>query len=147
LSKAEIRVKGVKEVNHHISLVACENLPDIDLSDPTISWNCEKVGICGKGLTRRIYTWALDAPGIKYEPNVGYKLSGNTDLNYLVVNSHYNDAIEVGYVDNETAYRLKMTKQELEYQVGVYTLGDNGYIPAHRESNIIYLNFKELIRF
>ena len=30
-----------------------------------------------------------------------------------------------------------MTKQDLRYQVGVYTLGDNGLISAQRESNFI----------
>jgi len=57
------------------------------------------------------------------------------------MNVHYNDKVPVGYVDNQTAYLLKMTKQKLDYQVGVYTLGDNGSIPPHRESNSIKFIF------
>jgi len=134
-------IDGIKEINHHISLVACESIPNIDTSDRSRSWNCHRHGICGEGTNRRLYTWALDAPGIKYEPNVGLRLSGNTKLNYIVMNVHYNDKVPVGYVDNQTAYLLKMTKQKLDYQVGVYTLGDNGSIPPHRESNSIKFIF------
>jgi len=53
---------------------------------------------------------------------------------------HYNDKVPVGYVDNQTAYLLKMTKQKLDYQVGVYKVGDHGIIPPHQESNNIVKN-------
>lgn len=130
----DIQINGIKEINHHISLIGCETIPDFDRLDNDNSWNCGEIGICGGSRkTRRIYTWALDAQGINMQPGVGYKVSGNTGLNYLVIQAHYNDKVEVGYSDSKTAYVLQMTSQKLPYQTGVYTLGDNGQIPAKHE--------------
>ena len=68
---------------------------------------------CGEGATKIIYTWALDAQGIKFEPGVGFKVSGDTNLNYFVIESHYNFNLPLGYSDSQTAYVLKMTRQQL----------------------------------
>ena len=68
---------------------------------------------CGAGSTKIIYTWALDAQGIKFERGVGLKVSGDTNLNYFVIESHYNFKLPLGYSDRQTAYVLKMTRQQL----------------------------------
>jgi hypothetical protein len=112
-------------------LAACQTLPNFVHSKYDNSWSCHQT--CGAGSTKIIYTWALDAQGIKFERGVGLKVSGDTNLNYFVIESHYNFKLPLGYSDRQTAYVLKMTRQQLPYQAGVYTLVDNGYIPAKYE--------------
>jgi len=143
----EIKIEGIKEINHHISLVGCETLEkNLLIQEDGNSWDCHKQAACGPGESRRIYTWALDAEGVTHEKGVGYKVSGNTKLNYLVINSHYNDKVRVNFVDNNTAYNLKMTFEKLPYQVGVYTLGVDGSIPPGIEKyhmdSACQVNFK-----
>jgi hypothetical protein len=43
---------------------------------------------------------------------VGIKVSGQTHLNYLVLQIHYNDKVPIGYVDNKSAYYISLTTQE-----------------------------------
>lgn len=116
-----LQILGNKEIDHHMTITACENV-----EKPCF-------GSCAPGRKRRLYTWALDADGIKFEKGVGFKVSGNTRLNYLVLQVHYNDKVPVGYLDTESAYLLTLTYQHLPYQVGVYTLGDEGFVPARQE--------------
>lgn len=115
-------------------MVACEHLDNFEMQTKGGSvWDCGKQGVCA-GKSRRLYTWALDAEGVNYEKGVGYRVSGDTGLRYLAIQSHYNDRIKPGeLIDNDTSYELTLTTQDLPYQVGVYTLGDNGHIPPRQE--------------
>jgi hypothetical protein len=72
----------------------------------------------------------LNAVGVEFEPGVGFKVGGDSNLNYLVIQSHYNFKLPIGFKDSHTAYVLNMTRQQLPYQVGNYMLVTDGYIPA-----------------
>lgn len=53
-----------------MTITACQRLPDpldIMLQEDSNSWDAKRFGICGRGKSRRLYTWALDADGIKFE--------------------------------------------------------------------------------
>lgn len=39
------------------------------------------------------------------------RVGGDTKLNYMVLQVHYNDKVPVGYVDNESAYVVTFTTQ------------------------------------
>lgn len=42
---------------------------------------------------------------------VGIRVGGNTGLNYLVLQIHYNDKVPIGFVDNKSAYIVTFTTQ------------------------------------
>lgn len=51
-----------------MTITACENLDDdLELQEESNSWDSHDFGICAGGKIRRLYTWALDADGIKFE--------------------------------------------------------------------------------
>lgn len=124
-----LQILGNMKLDHHMTVTSCENIDPAGRHGDSFDCN----NSCYPGEKRRLFTWALDADGIKFEKGVGFKVSGNTRLNYLVLQVHYNGDIPVGYIDTESAYLLTMTYQHLPYQVGVYTLGDNGLIPPKQE--------------
>jgi hypothetical protein len=115
-----------------MTLMGCENLPKIKSSKYTNSWDCEN-RMCGHGKSKRLYTWALNAKGVEFLDGVGIRVGGDTHLNYLVVQVHYN--IESNEEDSISSYRLQMTSQDLPYQVGIYNIGNNGFIPPKLKSN------------
>lgn len=123
---------------HHMTLTACKDKPNVgEYQEDSNTWNCDEGGfeVCGldketgEEYSRRVYTWSLDAKGIDFPDGVGYRVGGDTNLYYLVVQVHYANELAEGEKDSLSSYVLKMTDQELPYQVGVYTLGDDGYIP------------------
>jgi len=66
--KVRIEIIGQKEVNHHMTLLACESLPEgHKLQEDSNSWDFNEFGSCGKGKNIHLYNWALDADGIQFE--------------------------------------------------------------------------------
>jgi len=129
----ELEIIGNRSVNHHMSLGLLRDIYDMDYQENGNTIDCKNDNVNGRD-SRRIYTWALDAAGIKFPNGIGIKASGSTGLKYLALGLHYNGDLPIGFVDNNSAYILTMTTQKLPYQVGVYTLGDSlSDIPPKRE--------------
>jgi len=38
-----------------------------------------------------VYAWAMDAPELRLPPGVGFKVGGDTDIQWLVLQVHYKD--------------------------------------------------------
>lgn len=119
-----------KNVAHHMTLFGCEELPEFEFSYDTNTWDCSS-GLSGIGYSRRLFTWALNAKGVKYPPGVGVRVGRDSRLNYLIVQVHYNKL--VNQADNLSSYKITLTTQDLPYQVGVYNIGNNGFIPPKRK--------------
>ena len=78
--KVRIEIIGQKEVNHHMTLLACESLPEgHKLQEDSNSWDFNKFGACGKGKKTYLYNWALDADGIQFEKG---------QYSYILLNSN-----------------------------------------------------------
>jgi len=41
--------------------------------------------------SRIVYAWAMDAPELQMPPGVGFKVGGETDIKWLVLQVHYKD--------------------------------------------------------
>ncbi|XP_035667585.1 peptidylglycine alpha-hydroxylating monooxygenase-like [Branchiostoma floridae] len=124
---------------HHILLYGCEvpGSADKDL------WNCGEMSgstihpTCQQG-AQILYAWAMDAPELKLPKDVGFKIGGNTDVKYLVLQVHYNDVTKFkGGATDESGVGLRVTDTPQKYMAGVYLLGVGaGAIPAHSTANL-----------
>ena len=95
--KARIEISGQKEVNHHMTLKACESLPEGYTSqEDSNSWDFNKFGGCGKGKNIKLYTWALDADGIQFEKG---------QFSYILLNSYIKIIIKKFLFSKESALK------------------------------------------
>ncbi|KIH56296.1 copper type II ascorbate-dependent monooxygenase domain protein [Ancylostoma duodenale] len=78
---------------HHILLFGCEE-PG---SDDEV-WDCGEMTAISDGLQRAptcknkpaiLYAWAKEAPELKLPEGVGFRVGGNSGINYLVMQVHY----------------------------------------------------------
>jgi len=46
--------------------------------------------VCGSGDTI-VYAWAMDAPELRLPDGVGFKVGGDTEIQWLVLQVHYKD--------------------------------------------------------
>ncbi len=85
---------------------------------------------CGQG-NDIVYAWAQDAPELKLPEGVGFRVGGDTGIEWLVLQVHY---ATVKYIDREvgddTGVDLVYTNVEQPRSAGVLFLGTNGRIPA-----------------
>lgn len=93
-----------------------------------------KAGTC-KRQSQIIYAWAKDAPKLTLPEGVGFKVGGDSEIRYLVLQVHYAhvDKFLNGATDNSgivltmlPSYTNLVTKR-----AGVLLLGTAGSIPAH----------------
>jgi len=54
------------------------------------SQNFDTAPVCESGETI-VYAWAMDAPALQLPQGVGFKVGGDTDVKYLVLQVHYKD--------------------------------------------------------
>ncbi|XP_051168107.1 peptidylglycine alpha-hydroxylating monooxygenase [Leptopilina boulardi] len=127
---------------HHILIYGCTKPGS---SKPI--WDCGEMarksergglpqaGVCKDG-SQIIYAWAKDAPRLDLPKNVGFKVGGNTKIQYLVLQVHYAhvDHFMDGSTD-DSGVILQYTLEPMPYQAGVYLLGTSGSIqPRARET-------------
>ncbi|XP_069137086.1 probable peptidylglycine alpha-hydroxylating monooxygenase 1 isoform X1 [Argopecten irradians] len=127
-----------KDIAHHILLYGCKQ-PGVR-GDNAI-WNCGEMahttssystaGVCGQG-QQIVYAWAMDAPALKLPEGVGFKVGGDTDIDYLVLQVHYKnvDPFLAGETDS-SGITMETTKQPMPKRAGVYLLATSGNIPSH----------------
>ena len=81
-----------------------------------------------------MYTWALNAKGVEFLDGVGIRVGGDTHLNYLVVQVHYN--IESNEVDS-----VFLWEKLLDVILACYILN----LTMHHNSSFLYEVFLFMI--
>lgn len=95
-----------------MTLFGCSAPPKHAIEDTnTNTWDCGSLSVCGRGEMRRLFTWALNANGVKYPDGVGVRIGGDTLLDYLVVQVHYKNIPDEEF-DSYSSYNLTFTSQE-----------------------------------
>uniref|UniRef100_A0A6G1S598 Putative peptidylglycine alpha-hydroxylating monooxygenase Y71G12B.4 n=1 Tax=Aceria tosichella TaxID=561515 RepID=A0A6G1S598_9ACAR len=92
---------------HHILIYGCSLPGQLQRDTPNYVWECGEMNlipggseaagslygegpVCANGAkTTILFGWALDAPAIELPPQVGFKIGGNSGINYLVLQVHY----------------------------------------------------------
>ncbi|KAL7646750.1 UNVERIFIED_CONTAM: hypothetical protein RMT77_002005 [Armadillidium vulgare] len=124
------------EIAHHMILTGC--------SEPGSTeevWSCgdmaskelgkDLASPCSKN-SQIMYAWAKDAPKLVLPEGVGFKIGGNTDIQYLVLQVHYAsvEKFKDGYTDDSGIF-LHYTKTPLPKVAGVLLMGTGGRILPH----------------
>lgn len=126
------------DIAHHILLYGCKNPGVRNTKDV---WNCGEMaqtksdytsaGVCESG-QQIIYAWAMDAPALHLPKDVGFKVGGSTDIDYLVMQVHYKDVST--FLDggkDRSGITMVTTEHPMPKRAGVYLLATSGSIPAH----------------
>ncbi|CAG5119523.1 unnamed protein product [Candidula unifasciata] len=120
---------------HHMMLYGCRSPASF-----SPSWICNQNqtpsgpshdAVCLEDTKHIVFAWALDAPEKALPEGVGLRVSGDTGINYLVVQLHYAKAFPPGVTDN-SGYTLEMTNSRPPQQVGYLVLGNWGVIPPQK---------------
>ncbi|XP_005102155.2 peptidylglycine alpha-hydroxylating monooxygenase [Aplysia californica] len=135
-----------KATVHHLMVYGC-HLPAVsDFEDP---WKCydgdgthSNHSVCGDGDRQIFFAWALDAPEKTLPDGVGFRVAGDTGINYLVIQLHYAKMFPEGVTDS-SGVTLHMTKTRPPQQAGYIVVGTWGHIPPqmpdfHMESMCLY---------
>ena len=74
------------EMNYNILLlsgsdVGVYNCGEMSSEEPDL----ETHSICGEGKNQVIYAWAMDAPSLELPDGVGFRVGGDSGINYLVL--------------------------------------------------------------
>ncbi|XP_026293326.2 peptidylglycine alpha-hydroxylating monooxygenase [Frankliniella occidentalis] len=130
---------------HHMLLYGC--------SEPGSAkpvWNCGEMAAasdeagyeasspCKQGTGSEIvYAWARDAPTLSLPEDVGFKVGGDSDIKYLVLQVHYAhiDKFKDGSTDDSGIF-LHYTQRPLPRLAGVVLLGTGGRIAPHAEEHM-----------
>ncbi|XP_064608312.1 peptidylglycine alpha-hydroxylating monooxygenase-like [Liolophura sinensis] len=128
------------ETAHHMLLYGCS-----EPGDDAAVWNCGemaqsdntgnfKLGPTCQSGSKILYAWAMDATSLDLPQGVAFKVGGNTNVNYLVLQVHYKNVDKFLPPKSETdnsGITLVTTKTPMPKRAGVYLLGTMGSIPQH----------------
>ncbi|KRZ69594.1 putative peptidylglycine alpha-hydroxylating monooxygenase Y71G12B.4 [Trichinella papuae] len=124
---------------HHMLLFGC----DLPGSDEEV-WDCgEMTGqsdtarsslpVCDpSGKTNIIYGWARDAPALTLPAGTGFKVAGNTEVQYLVLQVHYMHPLQEADFSGVT---LTSTTTPMPNLAGVLLIATDGMIKANSKEN------------
>lgn len=124
------------ETAHHILIYGCTKPGS---AKPV--WNCgemmnankqDTASPCSEG-TQIIYAWARDAPELDLPDGVGFKVGGDSSIQYIVLQVHYAhiDHFKDGRTDNSGVI-LHYTTYPMNKLAGVILLGTGGVIPPRK---------------
>ncbi|XP_027202332.2 peptidyl-glycine alpha-amidating monooxygenase B-like [Dermatophagoides pteronyssinus] len=122
---------------HHIIIFGCKNLQNHhnQLLYPN-HWPCIHLPIC-PGM-RIIYAWGRNAPSLQLPPDVGFHVGGLSDINYLILQSHYSHPLQE---HDSSGVRLLYTVQPQPYIAGILLLSSvDGIIPPHQSKYHVDIN-------
>lgn len=126
------------EKAHHILIYGCTEPGNSDSV-----WDCgemhsgsqkfDSAPVCASG-NNIVYAWAMDAPELRLPDGVGFKVGGDTDIQWLVLQVHYKDVSSFLPPNNEkdtSGVVMTVTDQPQPKRAGVYLMGTDGEIPPH----------------
>ncbi|XP_022671226.1 peptidylglycine alpha-hydroxylating monooxygenase-like isoform X2 [Varroa jacobsoni] len=134
---------------HHILVYGC-SIPGYHQRDtPRAIWDCgemtggqskyRRAPVCADG-SQILYAWALDAPPLKLPKGVGFKVGGNSGVNFLILQVHYADVSSfVNGNRDHSGISLEMVDGSsgvVKRRAGIYLLGTGGMLPAKRETHL-----------
>ncbi|XP_048451120.1 peptidyl-glycine alpha-amidating monooxygenase A isoform X4 [Rhincodon typus] len=106
------------ETVHHMLLFGC-SMPATNED----YWDCgSSYGTC-LDEAKIMYAWARNAPPTQLPAGVGFRVGGNTDINYVVLQVHYGDV--TAFRDNHkdcSGVTLQMTFRQQPLIAGIYLL-------------------------
>jgi peptidylglycine monooxygenase len=124
---------GSMKTAHHILVYGCTMPGSEDLI-----WNCGEMNaassqfgtgpVCSSG-SQIIYAWAKDAPQLELPEGVGFKVGGDSGINYLVVQVHYMHPMKEPDYSGVTA---QMTFNPQPRRAGVLLMVTDGQIQPHK---------------
>lgn len=122
---------------HHMLLFGCE-----EPGDTGKTWTCgemqsdaypDQKPVCNS-IPKILYAWAMDAPELKLPKGVGFKVGGDTDVKWLVLQVHYKNVTKflppLHGTDN-SGVTMHTTSVPQPKRAGVYLLSTDGRIPPH----------------
>lgn len=119
---------------HHMMVYGC-SMPAVE--DYQQAWQCADSdgrsihSVCGTGKRQIYFAWALDAPEKSLPEGVGFRVSGNTGINYLIIQLHYAKKFSGGVTDN-SGMTLHMTDTRPPQQAGYIVIGTWGTVPPQK---------------
>ncbi|XP_060570176.1 peptidylglycine alpha-hydroxylating monooxygenase-like [Ruditapes philippinarum] len=120
---------ATKNVAHHMMVYGCSN-PGSDRP----YWSCGEMddhsnrSVCGDGERQIVWAWAMDADGRSFPKDVGFRVGGRSNINYIVIQLHYAEQFEAGHTDN-SGVTLYITDKPQKYQAGYFVMYTFGFIP------------------
>ncbi|XP_014677235.1 PREDICTED: probable peptidylglycine alpha-hydroxylating monooxygenase 1 [Priapulus caudatus] len=125
-------------ITHHMLLFGC-----MQPGSSRDVWNCNEMGDkgygsappCAKG-NQIIYAWAMDAPKLELPEGVGFKVGGNTDIQYLVLQVHYAHPEKLNGGMDDSGLVLKATTTPMPKRAGVLLMGTAGELAPHAETHM-----------
>uniref|UniRef100_A0A5S6QDL4 Peptidylglycine monooxygenase n=1 Tax=Trichuris muris TaxID=70415 RepID=A0A5S6QDL4_TRIMR len=101
---------------HHLIVFGCSK----NFEPPGEVWECESL-VCGFEQPGILYAWARNAPPLEMPPSVGVPIGGNSSIDYLVLQMHYNLQF-IGNVVDYSGVTLRVTTNVPLFFAGVYLL-------------------------
>ncbi|XP_056022421.1 peptidylglycine alpha-amidating monooxygenase-like isoform X2 [Ostrea edulis] len=98
---------------HHILLFGCD-----EPASTEDYWHCGR--LC-KSQEQILFAWAKNAPPLQLPKGVGFRVGGQTQIKYIVIQIHYVNPLPVGSLDT-SGIRLSMTSLRQRYEAGIYLL-------------------------
>ncbi|XP_042144944.1 peptidylglycine alpha-hydroxylating monooxygenase-like [Ixodes scapularis] len=147
-------------VAHHVLIYGCATPGYREWDSPRVVWDCGETESFGATFPKRstcekeeriVYAWARDAPALKLPEGVGFKIGGNSGINYLVLQVHYADATPFldGVTRDTSGIVLSLLSgdtNEVRRRAGVLRIRAGGMIPArHWENMEVACQFKDNI--
>lgn len=105
---------------HHVVVFGCKE-PSIEGDQDGIAktWDCGRMfGTCASNPVI-LYSWAKDAPPMNLPDGVGFRVGGNTDTGFLVLQVHFNHPQKT---KDFSGVQLVMTPQPQPNIAGIYIL-------------------------
>jgi len=129
------RPKALQHTAHHMLIYGCE-----EPGTQEEVWNCgemqgkpdglEHYHPCKKGSTI-IYGWAKDAPDFELPKDVGFKVGKESQIKYLVLQTHYAHLDMIPEEGDSSGIFLHYTRHPQPKTAGVLLLGTSGFAPKH----------------
>lgn len=112
-----VQFEAIEDIGeaHHILLFGCKDPASLDNT-----WHCGR--IC-QSTEQIIFAWAKNAPPLTLPKDVGFHVSGSSDIKYMVVQVHYVKPLPANSVQaDHSGIRLHVTSQKQFYEAGIYLL-------------------------
>ncbi|VDN05819.1 unnamed protein product [Thelazia callipaeda] len=120
---------------HHMLLFGCYE-PGSD----ELIWDCGEMTIAGPDFEHApvcnnqpsiIYAWGRDAPELYLPEGVGFKVGGNTNIQYLVLQVHYMNKLKFDY----SGVSIESTVEPLPKRASTLLMVTGGKLAMHKKES------------